>query len=237
MNLAIFDVDGTLTESNAVDEVCFVQAVQDVFGISRINTNWLDYSFQTDSGLALEICRNRLGFDPSDAEISSLQSRFVKLLGDAIKGTGHPIREVRGAAALLQWLRAHPRWRVAIATGGWNVPARLKLESAGLAVEALPWASADDAMDRMDIIRIANERAREAYCQDSFEKIVYVGDGVWDIRAAKALRIGFLGVAVGNAAMRLVQEGVSCALPDFSDLVRVGDCLEEVARKPYEKKV
>jgi phosphoglycolate phosphatase-like HAD superfamily hydrolase len=233
MNLAIFDVDGTLTESDAVDEVCFVQAFQDVLGISRINTNWLDYSFQTDSGLAREICRNRLGCDPSDAEISSLQSRFVKLLGDAIKGTGHPIREVRGAAALLHWLQAHPRWRVAIATGGWNVPARLKLESAGLAVDALPWASADDAMDRVDIVRTAIERAREAYRQDSFEKLVYVGDGVWDLRAAKALRIGFLGLAVGNTALRLMQEGASCVLQDFSDLERVGERLEEVALMPF----
>jgi hypothetical protein len=55
MNLAIFDIDGTLTESVAVDEVCFVQAFWDVLGIERINTNWLDYNFQTDSGLALEI--------------------------------------------------------------------------------------------------------------------------------------------------------------------------------------
>jgi phosphoglycolate phosphatase-like HAD superfamily hydrolase len=233
MNLAIFDIDGTLTESDAVDEVCFVQAFQDVFGISRINTNWLDYNFQTDSGLALEICRNRLGCDPSDAEIGSLRFQFVKLLCDAIGGTGEPIQAVRGAATLLNWLRAHPRWHVAIATGGWNVPARLKLDSAGLPVEGIPWASADDALDRVDIVRTAIERAREAYCQDSFEKIVYVGDGVWDIRAAKALRIGFLGLAVGSTALRLMQEGASCVLQDFSDLERVGECLEEVALMPF----
>ena len=36
-NLAIFDIDGTLTESVAVDEVCFVQAFRDVLGIEGIN--------------------------------------------------------------------------------------------------------------------------------------------------------------------------------------------------------
>jgi hypothetical protein len=51
----------TLTESVAVDAVCFVQAFRDVLGIERINTNRLEYSFQTDSGLALEICRKHLG--------------------------------------------------------------------------------------------------------------------------------------------------------------------------------
>ena len=58
MNLAIFDIDGTLTESVAVDELCFVQAFRDVLDIGSINTNWLDYHFQTDSGLTLEICRS-----------------------------------------------------------------------------------------------------------------------------------------------------------------------------------
>src|SRR5438477_7587088 len=118
MNLAIFDIDGTLTESVAVDEACFVQAFRDVLGIEKINTNWLDYNFQTDSGLVLEICRNHLGRDPGDAEISCLQSRFVQLLCAAVEGVGQPVREVPGAAALLHGLGAHPRWRVAIATGG-----------------------------------------------------------------------------------------------------------------------
>src|SRR5579884_1338617 len=69
-----------MTESLAVDEVCFVQAFRDVLGIGPINTNWLEYVFQTDSGLALEICRKQLGRDPSGAEITSLQSRFAELL-------------------------------------------------------------------------------------------------------------------------------------------------------------
>jgi hypothetical protein len=35
MNLAIFDIDGTLTESVAVDEACFVQAFRDVSLLER----------------------------------------------------------------------------------------------------------------------------------------------------------------------------------------------------------
>ena len=143
MNLAIFDIDGTQTESVAVDEVCFVQAFQYVLGIEGINTNWLDYKFQTDSGLALEICRHRLGRDPDSAEINRLQSRFAELLCAAVEEAGRPIRQIPGAAPFLHWLRAHAKWHVAIATGGWNVSARFKLASAGLSVDGIPWASAD----------------------------------------------------------------------------------------------
>jgi hypothetical protein len=78
VNLAIFDIDGTLTESVAVDELCFVQAFRDVLSIGSINTNWLDYQYQTDFGLAVEICRNHLGRDPGDFEIKRLQARFAE---------------------------------------------------------------------------------------------------------------------------------------------------------------
>jgi len=163
VNLAIFDIDGTLTESVAVDEVCFVQAFRDVLGIKRINTDWLEYNFQTDSGLTLEICRNHLGRDPSAAEIRRLQDRFVELLCAAVEEAGRPIRQIPGAAPFLHWLRAHARWHVAIATGGWAVSARFKLASAGLPVDGLPWASADDALDRVDILRMAIQRAGQHY--------------------------------------------------------------------------
>ena len=92
-NLAIFDIDGTLTESVAVDEVCYIQAFRDVLGIGSINTNWLDYQYQTDSGVAVEICRNHLGRDPGGAEIRRLQARFAELLCAAVAGAGQPIRK------------------------------------------------------------------------------------------------------------------------------------------------
>ncbi len=234
MNLAIFDIDGTLTESVAVDELCFVQAFREVLGIGQINTNWLDYRFQTDSGLTLEICRLHLGRDPDGAEIKRLQARFAQLLCAAVAGTGQPIREIPGAAALLHSLRAHCRWRVAIATGGWSVSARYKLASASVVVDSFPWSSADDALDRADILRAAIERARQKYGQEAFEKIVYVGDGVWDVWAAQALGIGFLGVAADTKARRLLEEGALCVLPNFSDLLRVHNSLELVAQKTQE---
>jgi phosphoglycolate phosphatase-like HAD superfamily hydrolase len=56
-----------------------------------------------------------------------------------------------------------------------------------------------------------------------------------DVRAAKALGNGFLGLATGTKAVRLLEEGASCVLPDFSDPVQVAECLEAVARRPCYK--
>ena len=61
MDLVIFDVDGTLVDSVGVDDRCFVQAFDDALGIRVAQTNWLEYQYQTDSGLAREIFCQHLG--------------------------------------------------------------------------------------------------------------------------------------------------------------------------------
>jgi len=35
MNLAIFDIDGTLTETDHVDEICFLKALAEAHAIKR----------------------------------------------------------------------------------------------------------------------------------------------------------------------------------------------------------
>ena len=51
MKLAVFDLDGTLTATNAVDDACFVRALRIVFDIDLINTNWTAYSHVTDASV------------------------------------------------------------------------------------------------------------------------------------------------------------------------------------------
>lgn len=37
MNLIIFDIDGTLTQTNEVDSKCFARAIKDILQIKHIN--------------------------------------------------------------------------------------------------------------------------------------------------------------------------------------------------------
>ncbi|MBI3191378.1 MAG: hypothetical protein HYZ36_01850 [Pedosphaera parvula] len=50
MHLVIFDIDGTLTETNAVDADCYVRALAEVFGFADVDTDWSTYPHVTDSG-------------------------------------------------------------------------------------------------------------------------------------------------------------------------------------------
>ena len=73
MNLAIFDIDGTLTETNAVDEICFVQAFADAHAITEINTNWTEYEYVTDSGIMFQIFDERFGRPPDEDELMRIR--------------------------------------------------------------------------------------------------------------------------------------------------------------------
>ncbi len=106
--------------------------------------------------------------------------------------------------------------RVALATGCWSDAARVKMASAGMNYDDFPGACADDALDRETIIELAIERVRE-HADDGIQGIVYVGDGIWDGRACRNLRIPFIGVGSGAHSDRLSAEGAFFVCPDLAN--------------------
>jgi len=209
--LVIFDVDGTLVQSIRVDDRCFTQAVTDVLGVREISTDWASYKYQTDSGLIYEIGSNESGSPPTDEITEQVRRRFLHLLEQETRKTEFRLLETPGAQNLLGILNQHESWCPAIATGGWEEPAKLKLRHAGVSVEGIPFASSDDAMARENIIEFSIERAKEHYGRNAFDSVVYVGDAEWDMIAARKLGIGFVGVTVKP----LSDNGIS-TVNDFS---------------------
>lgn len=214
MKLAIFDIDGTLTKTNDVDTQCFVKAFA-LNGIEDINTNWASYGHTTDSGITLQIFQEFFGRVPQESELSRLQHRFVDLLQEQYTKDNILFAEVPGASVMLRRLRETEDWAIAFATGGWSASACMKLDSAKLDVGQLPIASADDGISREDIVKTAISRAKAVYNQLDFEKIVCIGDGIWDVLTAVQLQLGFVGVASGEQKIILQDAGVEQIIEDF----------------------
>jgi len=216
MKLVMFDIDGTLTQTVGADESCFVQALDEVFGFKEVNTDWASYPHCSDSGVVDVLCQTRLGRSPSPEEIAAIQARFVALLNGA--AAARPFEPVAGAEEMLRNLIDGKALAVSLASGGWECSARVKLASAGLDMKRTPAAFSDDAQARESIMCLSMNRAAQFHRIGSFESVVYVGDGVWDARAARNLGFPFIGISgePGKAA-KLHAEGACEVFGDYLD--------------------
>jgi phosphoglycolate phosphatase-like HAD superfamily hydrolase len=214
--LVIFDVDGTLAHTSRVDDDCWVDAARAVLGIDSMSTDWSDYSHSTDEAIATDLIRDRTSLPQTVETVHRIRDAFIDRIRSAIATDADLFRPVPGSTEVFG--RLHDAgWATAIATGGWRTTACLKLDAAGVPCSAVPAAHADDAHPRESIVTIAAERA-ERHHDRTFERLVYVGDGVWDVRAAGRLGIGFVGSAEGDRAERLRAEGATIVLPGFADV-------------------
>jgi phosphoglycolate phosphatase-like HAD superfamily hydrolase len=227
MKLAIFDIDGTLTNTNSVDDECFVRAFSEVHGITDLDTDWAAYPHTTDSGITLQVLQQKFGRDPEAAELDKFKVRFVKMLTAQHEADSSGFAEIAGASSALNLLRRDSGWAVAIATGCWRESASLKLTAARIETNGLPAAYAEDGISREDILKTAVSQSLAQYQVSGFERIVSVGDGLWDVRTAARLNFAFLGVGNGESAAKLRQAGAKHVIADFSDFGRLVTFLNE----------
>ena len=213
--LAIFDLDGTLTDTNAVDGECYLEAASAELGLT-LNPDWSSYQHCTDAGIAQEALATFFGRPASSQEIDRWRGRFVSLLEARLAEDPSRFSAIPGAAALLPRLREDD-WHLCIATGGWGISAEIKRRAAGL-LETVPIFSSDLHHTREGILEIAIHRMRELNGVPSYDRIVSLGDGIWDVSAAAALRLPFVGVGRGARADRLRAAGARAVLDDFADL-------------------
>ncbi|MDZ7959228.1 MAG: HAD hydrolase-like protein [Aulosira sp. DedQUE10] len=228
MQLIMFDIDGTLTQSNQLDDFAFVQALLDVFNLSVINPDWSTFTHVTDSWIVREIYRTHFGSLPSEQEVERFRHHLMIRLRTAVTKIGS-IKPIPGAVEVLKWLRTQPNFAVAYAGGAWTDSALLKLQSAGLPYEDIPYAFADDGYTREEICEIALKRAQAHYQQD-FSHAIYIGDGVWDVRTSRNLGYPLIAIAYESNPMQLIAEGAKSVLDDFQDLNQFIALLNEVTQ-------
>ena len=225
--LAIFDIDGTLTATNAVDDECYIRAAAEILDVAPEAVDWSDTPHVTDSGIARYLWTRHRARAAEDRELIALQQRFLAILGAEITRAPERCLAIAGAGALFEHLR-RAGWHIALATGGWLASASMKLRAAGVALTDLPMACADDAESREDIVRLAWQKA-ERQAGSTFHRVVSVGDAPWDVRTARSLGLPFVGIATGVRAERLRAEGATTVLSDLSDSVAVLAALSSAA--------
>ncbi|KDM91495.1 HAD family hydrolase [Photobacterium galatheae] len=181
----MFDVDGTLIQSCAFDEQCFLKAVKSVTGLD-LHRGWERYPHATDRGILRTFIENQA----PEEELISLEKRVKAAFIQSVQYhlNDHPAQEVRGAKAFFHHLQADDRFLVSVATGGWGETALLKLQSAGFQTDNLHLASSNDHYARTQIMLKAREKAGDR----EVLPLTYFGDAVWDLKACQELGVNLV---------------------------------------------
>jgi phosphoglycolate phosphatase-like HAD superfamily hydrolase len=216
MKLVMFDMDGTLTDDFAIAENCYVLAIEQTLGLPGVKTEWETYTHTTASYCLEEIVRRARGTLPTTGESRAVQNRMIELMRDITRRTGRRTREMPGAAAAVRELQRRG-YAVAIASGDWESTARHKFATAGIPVEGLPAAFCDVANPRTEIMQAALSRAAAHHGVPRFERITYVGDAAWDVRACRELGWPLVGVGESELTRRMPALGVTHVIPHYLD--------------------
>jgi phosphoglycolate phosphatase-like HAD superfamily hydrolase len=182
----VFDLDGTLVDSDAFDGDLYIAAVREVLGNVEIDGSWQSYRHVTDAGVLAQIVE-----EAGVADVGRITSEVRDLFGSLVQRhleSGGACVAIAGAKEAVEGLQSSG-YKVGVATGGWGHTARMKLERAGIPVENLVIASSDDSADRVEIMttclfRLGGDPAHA----------IYVGDGLWDLEASRRAGWGFIGV-------------------------------------------
>jgi phosphoglycolate phosphatase-like HAD superfamily hydrolase len=210
--LILFDVDGTLVYSERRDSRSFARAYQKVFGKEFPTIDWNRFEHVTDTSIFGSAFRGQFQREVTEEEMERFMQVYLARLRESRKKDPTHFKEVPAARTVIDQLQADG-FQVAIATGGWGRPARLKLEHVEIEVNGMVLSSADGHHTREEIIQTALKR--QGICEDT--RVVYIGDAPWDVSTTRGLGMDFIGVRWRGDFEKLHSLGASVVVKDYSD--------------------
>ena len=193
--MIVFDVDGTLLGGEHHDWKSFDDAFEEAAGF-RFPPDFFTNLPEVTAEAIMHQALVDVPHSDKTRIIDQTRQGYLTRNQAAHEETGNAFVKTPGVHELWEDLRAR-EIPFAIATGDWHETISYKLSVAGIDVEGVPMATSSDCYARADIIRTAVKRAG-----GELSKSVYVGDGVWDLKATQRLGIPFIGCGARPDALR-----------------------------------
>ena len=197
MNLALFDIDGTLISTGGAGFRAFTRAVDEVLAIPEGLAD-VRLDGQTDFLILEAALRNAGRTQTLDANVTRLlYGRYVECLEEELARAAGEYRVLAGVPELLETLNRRG-WLVGLATGNLEEGAWAKLRPGALDRHFLFGGFGSDARERFELIGVAIERSRR-YNQGLVpERIFVIGDTPSDILHGRRAGARVIGVATGG---------------------------------------
>lgn len=209
----LFDIDGTLLYSEKVDSRCFANSYEAIFRLPFPTIDWTRFAEVTDHVIFRTAFHDHFGRYPTETERLTFEDHYLDGLNSSRDKRPNEFKEVPGAANLWRSLEASDRYVPGIATGGWQRPAAIKLAHVGIPGEH-PFAGyANDKFSRVDILNAAIELVSEVH---EIDRVIYVGDAVWDVTTTQKMGLPLIGVRRKGDHHALSSLGADRIITDFN---------------------
>jgi len=207
--LIIFDIDGTLIDSVSGYHEVIINAMTDL-GIAEVDTNFNALKHHTDSYALKYNYENFFKKELPLALLNDFEKRIVFYLNQQPKTNA-----IEGVSEILMQLEGS-EYAIAFATGSLPESAIYKMKSAGLNMNAAVLATSKTSFSREGFVLEAIDKAKKAYNVVNFEKVISVGDGIWDLKTAQNLNLEFIGIGIKNKAV-METHGMENWFEDFTN--------------------
>lgn len=226
--LILFDIDGTILNTNGAAKRAFHRALLEVYGTAGpIATHSFDG--KTDPQIARELLQLAGWTDAAiDRGLGSLWRAYLRELATELAHPDHATTLLPGVREILNALdRTGERVVLGLLTGNVKQGADLKLASVALEGRFRMGAFGSDHERRDQLPAIAVERARgltgREFCG---REIVVIGDTPHDVTCGRSLGVCAVAVATGHHSHQdLEAAGAHVVLDDLADTAAVLEIL------------
>jgi len=227
MRLVLFDIDGTLLNSEGLGRASMQRALAEIFGSSG-NPSYR-YDGKTDKQIVRDVMRLEGHSDEHiDSRMETLILIYLEGLRTGAKSGKFNVRPLEGVVELLDALEARKDVVLGLLTGNVEPGARVKLTAAGINPDRFRVnAFGSDHEHRPQLPAIAQRRASEILGLDiAGERLIVIGDTPADIECGRTLGARAIGVASGHYTVEQLQAHDPYAV--FPSLANTAKLLETI---------
>ncbi len=209
----IFDIDGTLVYSERKDSQTFAATYERIYGKPFPTIDWKQFPHVTDTAIFKTVINQHFDRPVEAIEVDYFQQQYVRSLNIRRKENPHHYKAIPYARNMLSRLKNEGRYEIAIATGGWSLPAHVKLDHIDIDASSLKISAADGKETREAILQEAIHSLNGA--MNNIKKVVYIGDAEWDVHTTRNMQLSFVGVRWRGDFGTLKQEGATQVIQDY----------------------
>ena len=221
VRLVLFDIDGTILQSNGAGRRAMIAALREVFGGAGPEDH--RYDGKTDPQIVREVMRLEGHRDAHiDERMDALMALYLARLERELERTDTHVYP--GIVELLAALERRDDIILGLLTGNLRDGAFAKLRAAGIDPDRFQvGAFGSDHEHRRELPGLARQRAQvELGVELDGEHLVVIGDTPADIECGRSLGVRAIGVATGSYTVDELREcGAHAVFATLADTDRV----------------